>query len=60
MSKTLKSNKGKATIRYKKIPIRLLVDFSVENLKATREWHDIFKEMKGKTLQARTFYPARL
>jgi len=36
MKKTLKSNNGKATIRYKKIPIRLSADFSVETLKTTR------------------------
>ena len=26
---------------------------------ARREWHDIFKVMKGKSLQPRIFYPAR-
>ena len=29
----------------------LLADFSTETLQARREWHDIFKVMKGKNLQ---------
>ena len=41
----------------------LLADFSEETLQAIREWHDIFKILKGKkkkTPQLRIFYPARL
>ena len=45
---------------YKNIPIRLLVDFSTETLQARREWYDIFKMMKGKNLQPKILYPARL
>ena len=32
------------------------------NRKSTsqREWHDVFKPMKGKNLQPRILYPARL
>ena len=41
-------------------PIRLSADFSTETLQARREWHDIFKAMKGKNLQPRILYPARL
>ena len=44
---------------YKGTPIRLSTDFSIETLQARREWHDIFKVMKGKNLQTRIFYPAR-
>ena len=36
------------------------VDFSVETLKARREWYDIFKVMKGESLKLRILYPARL
>ena len=36
------------------------VDFSTEILKAKKEWHDIFKVMKGKNLQTRILYPVRL
>ena len=35
-------------------------DFSTETLQARREWHDIFQVMKGKNLQPRILYPARL
>ena len=47
-------------ITYKGIPISLLADFSAENLQARREWHYVFKVMKGKNLQPRILYPARL
>ena len=35
-------------------------DFSAETLQARREWHAIFKVLKGKNLQPRIFCPARL
>ena len=38
----------------------LSTEFSVENLQAGREWYNIFKVLKGKNLQPRTLYPARL
>ena len=45
---------------YKGIPIRLTADFSEETLQARREWLDILKVMKGKNLQPRLLYPARI
>ena len=45
---------------YKGTPIRLSTDFSIETLQARREWHDIFKVMKGKSLQPRILDPTRL
>ena len=45
---------------YKGIPIMISADFSAETLQASREWHDIFKVMKGKNLQPRILYPTRL
>ena len=42
---------------YKETPIKLSADFSTETLQARREWHDIFKMMKGKNLQPRILYP---
>ena len=45
---------------YKGTPIRQSADFSTETLQARREWHDIFKVMKGKKLQPRILYPAIL
>ena len=51
--KILKAAREKQKITYKGIPIRLSVDFSVETLQARREWQDILKVMKEKTLQPR-------
>ena len=57
--KLLKATREKRQITYKGTPIRLTVDFSEESLQARREWHDIFKVMKGKNLQPRLLYLAR-
>ena len=56
----LKAAREKQLVIYKGIPIRLSADFSTETLEARREWHDIFNMMKGKNLQLRILYPARL
>ena len=45
---------------FKGIPIRLLADSSAETLQARSKWHDIFTMMKGKNLQPRLLYPARI
>ena len=58
--KLLKAAREKRQITYKGIPIRLTADFSAETLQARSEWHDIFKVMKGKNLQPRLLYPARI
>ena len=58
--KILKAAREKQQITYKGIPIRLTADLSAETLKARREWQDIFKVMKGKQLQPRLLYPARI
>ena len=55
----LKATREKGHIIYKGTPIRLTVDFSAETLQARREWHDIFKVMKGKNLQP-LLYLARI
>ena len=49
--KLLKATREKRKITYKGTPIMLRADFSAESLQARREWHDIFKVMKGKNLQ---------
>ena len=46
--KLLKAAREKRLITYKGTPITLTADFSAETLQARREWHDIFKVMKGK------------
>ena len=58
--KLLKAAREKQQITYKGTPIRLTADFSAETLQAGREWHDIFKVMKGKNLQPGLLYPARI
>ena len=40
--------------------MRFTADLSAETLQARREWQDIFKVMKGKNLQQRLLYPARI
>ena len=57
---TLKAAREKQQITYKGIPIRLRADLSEETLQARRELQDIFKVMKGKNLQPRLLYPARI
>ena len=56
----MKVAREKKQITYKGTPIRLLADFSAEALQASREWHDILNVMKGKNLQPRLLYPARV
>ena len=58
--KILKAAREKQQMTYKGIPITLTVDLSAEILQARREWQDIFKVMKGKNLQPRLLYPARI
>ena len=58
--KSLKAAREKQQIIYKGIPIRVTADLSAETLQARREWQDIFKVMKGKNLQTRLPYPARI
>ena len=58
--KRLKEEREKQQITYKGIPIRLTADLSAETLQARRERQDIFQVMKGKNLQPRLLYPARI
>ena len=58
--KILKAARAKQQITYKGIPIRLTADLSAETRQARREWQDIFKVTKGKNLQPRLLYPARI
>ena len=58
--KILKVAREKQQITYKGVPIRSTPDLSAETLQARREWQGIFKLMKGKHLQARLLYPARI
>ena len=56
----LKPAREKQRVTYKGTPTKLSAEFSAETLQARKEWHDIVKAMKGKRLQPRILYPARV
>ena len=56
----LKTARVKQQVTYKGNPICLTADLSAETLQARREWQDIFKILKGKNLQPRLLYSARI
>ena len=56
----LKEAREKQQVTYKGKPIHLTADLSIETLQARRQWQDIFKVLKGKNLQPRLLYPARI
>ena len=58
--KILKAAREKQQITYKAISIKLTADLSAETLQARMVWQDIFKVMKGKNLQPRLLYSARI
>ena len=56
----LKAAKGGSTSNIQGKPQTLNSWFSAETLQARREWQDIFKALKGKNLQPRLLYLARI
>ena len=56
----LKAARQKDTVTYKGVSIRLSADFSKETLKARRSWKEVFQVMKGKGLNPRLLYSAKL
>ena len=58
--KILKATREKLHITYKGTLIKLSADFSGKTLQDRKEWHKIFKGMKGKNQQPRILYPERL
>ena len=56
----LKATREKQQVTYKGNPIHLTADLSAEILQSRREWQGIFKVLKGKNLQPRLLYPARI
>ena len=53
------SARKKQQVTYKGNPICLTADLSAETLQARRECQDIFKVLKGKSLQPRLQYPGQ-
>ena len=47
----------KERVTYKRVPIRLLADFSKGILQPRRGWKEVFKVMKSKDLHPRLLYP---
>ena len=58
--KILKAAMEKQQVTYKGNPICLTAAFSAETLQARRECQYIFKVLKGKSLQQKLLYPARI
>ena len=56
----IKAAREKPRVIYNETLIWLSADLSAETSQARREWYDIFKVLKGKNLQLRILYPARL
>ena len=56
----LKAAREKQQVTYKRRPICLTADLSTETLQARREWQDIFNVLKGKNLQPRSLYTAKI
>ena len=60
LTKTKHKGTQKQQVTFKGNPIHLTADLSAETLQARREWQDIFKVLKGKNLQPRLLYLARI
>ena len=58
--KILNAAREKQQVTCKGNPIHLTADLSVETLQARKEWQDIFKILKGKNLQPRLLYLAKI
>ena len=56
----LEAAREKKTVTYKGVPIRLSANFSKETLHIRRGWKEVFQVMKGKDLDPRLLYPAKL
>ena len=56
----LKAVREKQQVMYKGNPMCFTADVAAETLQTRREWQDIFKVLKGKNLQPRLLYPARI
>ena len=56
----LKAAREKQQVTYKGNSICLKADISAETLQVKKEWQDILKILKGKSLQPRLLYPARI
>ena len=51
--KILRAARGKESVTFEGVPIRLSTDFSKETLQARRGWKEVLKVLKGKDLHPR-------
>ena len=58
--RTLKAAREKQQVTYTGNPIHLTADLSTEALQTRRKWKNIYKVPKGKNVQPRLLYPARI
>ena len=56
----LKAAREMETVTTKGVPIRLSADFSKETLQTRSGWKEVSTVMKGKDLQPKLLYPAKL
>ena len=49
--KISKGERGKQRLSWKGTPARVSANFLTETLQAKKEWHDIFKVLKGENMQ---------
>lgn len=55
-----KVTKESQQITQKGIPIRITADLTIETLQLRREWQDVPKLLKGKSLKPKLLYPTRI
>ena len=55
----LKASRETQKVTYKRAPIRLAADFSVETLQAKREWQKIFQVMENQRTVTKTTLPSK-
>jgi DNA-binding transcriptional ArsR family regulator len=56
----LNSVREKKRVMYKGKPIKITADFSVETLKARREWSEVFWALNENNFSPRILYPVKL
>jgi hypothetical protein len=47
-------------VRYKSKPIKITAEFSMEALKALKEWNEVFRALNENNFKTEIFYPAKL
>ena len=58
--KILRAARDQKSVTYNGKMIRSTADLSTETWQARKNWHDIFRGLSEKNMQARILYPARL